>query len=164
MQTGENSGHGSDKSEAAHSPKANWTAAGSSNKLVGSMKSEDSQPVTVEDFSRRCLQGTKLRLGKVASKWGSRIRRKRRIVGGKKRDAVLEGSGPVKGREAHRRQRIRGAVNRFMARKPDGCRLPVGTSVLTRPAFLVLVVLCMAAAHAQQDKSAAPPHRNDSER
>ena len=62
-----------------------WTASGSSNKLAKSMKRKnESQLMTVEDFYRRCLQGTKPRLGQVASKRGGRIRRRRRIVGGRK--------------------------------------------------------------------------------
>ena len=48
----------------------------------GSMKKEESKLVTIEDFYRRCLQGTKPRLGQLASKRGSRVRR--RIVGGRK--------------------------------------------------------------------------------
>ena len=49
---------------------------------------EEFQLVTVEDFYRRCLQGTKPRLGQVASKHGSRGRR--RIVGGRKRATLWD--------------------------------------------------------------------------
>ena len=45
-------------------------------------RKNESQLVTVEDFYRHCLQGTKPRLGQVASKHGSRVRRKRRTGGG----------------------------------------------------------------------------------
>lgn len=88
--TGENSGHGSDKSEAAHSQKANWAAAESSNELAGSIKSEESQLVTVEDIYRRCLQGTEFRLGEVAYKRGSRGGQRRRIAGRSKRPTLRD--------------------------------------------------------------------------
>ena len=45
-------------------------------------RKNESQLVTVEDFYRRCLQGKEPRLGQVASKRGSRVRRKRRTVVG----------------------------------------------------------------------------------
>ena len=62
----------------------------SSHRLTASMKREDTQPVTVEDFYRRCPQGINLRLGRVASKRGGQIRRHRRIVGGKKQAALWD--------------------------------------------------------------------------
>ena len=52
-------------------------------------RKNESQLVKVEDFYRRCLQGTKPRLGQVASKHGSRVRRKRRIAAGS-RQATLQ--------------------------------------------------------------------------
>ncbi len=87
--TGENSGHGSDKTAAAHSLKATLTVAGSFNRLAGSMKSEESPLVTAEDIYRRCLQATKPRLGQFDSKRGSRSGR-RRIVGGRKQANLWE--------------------------------------------------------------------------
>ena len=62
-----------------------WTVAASSHRLTGgSMKKEGSELVTVEDFYRRCLQGTKPRLGQVASKRGLRAGKRRRRGGGRK--------------------------------------------------------------------------------
>ena len=68
----------------AHSAKANWTAPGSSHRLAGSMKKKESQLVKIEDFYRRCLQAKEPRLGQFAFKRGGRIRRRRRIGGGRK--------------------------------------------------------------------------------
>ena len=57
----------------------------------GSMKRKnESQLVTVEDFYRRCLQGTKPRLGRVASKRGSRLRSRRRRGVGIKRGTLWD--------------------------------------------------------------------------
>ena len=67
-----------------------WTAGVRSHRLTGSMKRKnESQLVTVEDFYRRCLQGTKPRLGQVASKRGSRAR-KRRIAAGSKQATLWD--------------------------------------------------------------------------
>ena len=46
--------------------------------------------VTVEDFYRRCLQAKEPRLGQVASKRGSRVRRRRRSGGGRKRATLWD--------------------------------------------------------------------------
>ena len=43
----------------------------------------ESQLVKIEDFYRRCLQEKEPRLGQLVSKRGGRIRRRRRIVGGR---------------------------------------------------------------------------------
>ena len=64
--------------EAVERAAANWTAAGSPNRMTGSMKREGSQLVTVEDFYRRCLQarfagravGERDRLSGIGSRTG----------------------------------------------------------------------------------------------
>lgn len=61
----------------------NWTPAEGSNKLAESMKKEESWLVAVEDFYWACLWATKLQLGLLFSKRGSRIRRSRITVGRK---------------------------------------------------------------------------------
>ena len=50
----------------------------------------ESQLVTVEDFYRRCLQGTKPRLGQVPSKRGSRVGKRRRTASGSQQPTLWE--------------------------------------------------------------------------
>ncbi len=77
------SGPGLGKAVPPHSPKAIYTIAESFHGLTRSMKRKiEAQLVTVEDFHRRCLQGTKPRLGPVSSQRGPRVRRKRRVACG----------------------------------------------------------------------------------